>query len=42
MTAALTLAAILIPAAAGYVAIVTVLGGRELALLRSTFARGGG
>jgi putative peptidoglycan lipid II flippase len=39
---ALTLAAVLIPSAAAYLAIVTVLGGRELALLRSTFTRGGG
>jgi putative peptidoglycan lipid II flippase len=42
LVGALTLAAVLVPAAAVYVAIVTVLGGRELALLRSTFARGGG
>jgi hypothetical protein len=38
---ALRLAAVLVPAGAMYVGLVTLLGGRELSLLLSTF-RGGG
>ncbi len=39
---ALRLAAVLVPAGVAYVALVRALGGTELALLMSTFRRGGG